>query len=835
LPCLVATIGLAAPATVIHEPRAPANVRLAAREVQRYVYLRTDERLPIAEKRPGAGSAIALGVDQALEAQQYRLQTVSGDLHITGGSDVAVLYGVYHFAETLGVRFYLHGDVVPDKKIPFALPTLDETHKPLFDQRGIQPFHDFPEGPDWWEMDDYKTHLSQLVKMRMNWIGFHCYPESGPGPEPLVWIGLPEDVNADGTVKFAYPSRWFTTQGGTFGYNAAKTGDFSAGANLLFTDDYHGPSVTDGHRPPFIQTASHMRRPLPQDMEGATEVYDKTGRFLNEVFTRARDLGITTVIGTETPLVLPAKVKERLESKGMNPADPAVVQKVYEGMFTRIARTHPLDYFWVWTPEPWTHRGNTPEQLTATVTDLDAALKALEAVGYPFKFGTCGWVLGPQQDRSLFDRRLPQDAAMACINSKFGFKPVEPGFAKVKDRPKWAIPWLEDDPGMIIPQLWAGRVRRDAADALAYGCTGLMGIHWRTKTLSPTVSALARAGWDQTGWDTAPAAKPTSRRDMPAGDFYSDWCRAWFGEEVAIPMANMFTALDSGGGKGRELRAHLPRPGLWTQGGSIAINPNAWARVSTQYAFVDSMEKLRDQVKGAGNLERFDYWLNSMRYLRAMGRIGCLRGALDKAMKRVNSQKNQASRMQAAKQALTLRINLARQWEKLMTLQLAVTDTIGGIGTIANLEQHVLRNFRDGGKNRFMDIHDGALARALGRDLPAEVHPTKRYLGAPRLIVPTVRPSVDEGEALTLKVIVLDNERPKTAALYWRPMGDGPYRKLDLKHVARGVYTVTLPPADGSMEYYIVAVAAGGETLNWPATAPGISQTVVTAPRRDGR
>ena len=44
-------------------------------------------------------------------------------------------------------------------------------------------------------------------------------------------------------------------------------------------------------------------------------------------------------------------------------------------------------------------------------------------------------------------------------------------------------------------------MRRDAADALAYGCTGLLGIHWRTRILGPNVSALAKAAWDQKPWN----------------------------------------------------------------------------------------------------------------------------------------------------------------------------------------------------------------------------------------------------------------------------------------------------------------------------------------------
>ena len=35
-----------------------------------------------------------------------------------------------------------------------------------------------------------------------------------------------------------------------------------------------------------------------------------------------------------------------------------------------------------------------------------------------------------------------------------------------------------------------------------------------------------------------------------------------------------------------------------------------------------------------------------------------------------------------------MRIRMARLWEKMLTWQIAATDTPGELGTIANLEQH---------------------------------------------------------------------------------------------------------------------------------------------------
>ena len=80
---------------------------------------------------------------------------------------------------------------------------------PLFNLRGIQPFHDFPEGPDWWNLDDYKAVFSQLPKLRMNFFGLHTYPEGHPNAEPTVWIGLPQDVAAE---AYDYPEEFFAPQ-----------------------------------------------------------------------------------------------------------------------------------------------------------------------------------------------------------------------------------------------------------------------------------------------------------------------------------------------------------------------------------------------------------------------------------------------------------------------------------------------------------------------------------------------------------------------------------------------------------------------------------------------
>ncbi|MEI7948445.1 MAG: alpha-glucuronidase family glycosyl hydrolase, partial [bacterium] len=459
--------------------------RLAAQEVSRYVYLRTGAlpgktgqhgTIVIAQNNsPAITDEAVRTASRDLQAQQYVLKTTnSGNKKmwwIVGGDGTGTLYGAYRFAEKLGVRFYLHGDVIPDERLA-AIPDMEETGKPLFALRGVNPWGSHPFGFDAWSTDDYKAIFTQLAKIRMNFLGIHCYPEGHPYAEPTVWVGTTNDFDAKGQVTFSYPARYYSTvsKPGWGGFFAKKTSDYSFGGALLFADDAWAPEVMRGYCP------------SPETPAACNEVFNRMAAQFQDAFRFARELGVKTCVGTESPMIMPKALRKRLAQQGKNPDDPTVVCEIYEGMFRRIAASHPLDYFWIWTPEGWTWGGNKPEQYTNTVRDVNLAIDALKASGAPFKLATCGWVLGPQHDRAAFDNDLPKDISMSAISRNTGAIPVDPAFGKLSGRDKWAIPWLESDnrEGLAGIQLFVGRMRRDAADALAYGCTGLMGLQWRT-------------------------------------------------------------------------------------------------------------------------------------------------------------------------------------------------------------------------------------------------------------------------------------------------------------------------------------------------------------------
>lgn len=505
------------PTSIRYDSSAEPLLQLAAREIARYIYLRTGW-LPPVDVGSGGDGCLWVGLDAtAMTPQAFKITTgADGGGAIVGGSPIGALYGAYRFAELLGARFYLHGDVVPDPHTPCQFPVGEESGQPLFELRGLNPWGSHAEGLDLWNEDDWKSLIAQMVKMRMNFVGIHGYPEPPPhldwhvySAEPVVWVGLEQDVNEDGSVRSGYTASFFSTmRSGWWGFEAKPTSNYSFGASRLFERDDWGSDIMRG------------LEAEPTDPAQQLEVFNRAGRMFGGAFGFARSLGVKTALGTETPLIVPKALSARLQAEGRDSGDPDVVAEIYRGTFQRLSLAHALDYYWIWTPEAWTWRGATDAMVEATVSDVQIALQAAEDVKAPFKLATAGWVLGPPQDRTLFHKRLPRDVAVAEIARMIGRWPIDPGFGAIEGRDRWAIPWLEDDPCLTSPQLWVGRMRKDASDALRYGCTGLMGLHWRTRILAPNAAALAQAAWKQHDWlrspqDTLEGALGGAHRDLP--------------------------------------------------------------------------------------------------------------------------------------------------------------------------------------------------------------------------------------------------------------------------------------------------------------------------------
>jgi hypothetical protein len=266
--------------------------------------------------------------------------------------------------------------------------------------------------------------------------------------------------------------------------------------------------------------------------------------------------------------------------------------------------------------------------------------------------------------------------------------------------------------------------------------------------------------------------------------------------------------------------------------GHIVRNRTPWDEEQKRYGFVEELARLRGQVEGAGNLERFDYWLNAFSYLRAMARLGCTLGRLDQVMEAIAKETDVVKKKECARdQALPLRLAIPEQWQAMMTFRLATVHSSGAMGAISDLEQTAR------GAGRLDNRYDAELAKLLGAPLPDPVQLRRSYQGLARIIVPDPRSLIEANEKLAMNVMLL-TPRPSdglpSGSLFWRELGRGKFRKSPLAHVARSVYRAEFPAFDGktsAVEWYI-QMTEGAAELCFPATAPILNQSFVVLPRQ---
>jgi hypothetical protein len=185
-------------------------------------------------------------------------------------------------------------------------------------------------------------------------------------------------------------------------------------------------------------------------------------------------------------------------------------------------------------------------------------------------------------------------------------------------------------------------------------------------------------------------------------DFYTDFSRANFGESGSREIGTLLSKID-----GR----NMPEPAGWGPG-LVRVNPQPWDKENSRYRFVAELEGLRSKVAGEVNLQRYDYWLNSFREMRAMAELDCTAGALSIDIERINKETDPAVRQKLVRdEALPLRLGTTRQWEHLLEEYLATVDTPGEMGTITNLETLSRQ------KNRILDKHDTADRKNPGATL----------------------------------------------------------------------------------------------------------------------
>jgi len=872
---------------IVHPGDASTIEKLAAKEVRRYIFLRTGTAPVLATANDYAslpsGNVIVVAANAKpiiteLKADYgnvdapdsdnrkgYLIKSIAKDgrnvLVITGADTTTTLTAAYRFAELLGCYFNLAGDVIPDKRLPYPpdITRYDEKSQPWFELRGCLPFHNFLAGPDFWSTAEYKSFLTQQAKMGLNFFGLHHYPERGEprsleGPEPHIWIGHKKDLNLDGTIKDAgaYAASWastFRTPKNSWSGTPIKTTGFTDGAGKLFAYDEMASDAI-GHQAPTTPAEK-------------AAVFNNVGHLLHDSFTHARALGIKTAIGTESPLAFepgnrakneegddahiitrdwirtcPSFVRDRMRdthgfkiptSRGAE--NEAFAKALYEGIFTRIERTHPLDYFWVWTYECWSYSGHEPsrKQKEAVADDYKYALQVMKQMKTPFTLATFGWKVGSSGgdgEELEFHDDLPKEVPFGTLwDDAQGMWAVLP-----KGRPGWSSCWYEEDWGLIQPQLRSMGVYNEVVHGLKDGgVQALIAKHWRIQSVSQASAAHAQLSWANRAplagrlmtrkeaarkypvfdiWETRVARQPPAFVEWITRH-YQDWARANFGPVKANEIGTLLAMADRLGEPkftGEGLKGSIPRSSRFLPS---AINEleDEDPRKATSRKFRDAIHvytqfcSYKDQIEGNGNRDRYMYWYHFFK-----GQIELCKMAIYR-QHYVDSDQTDA----------TMKKSLLAAWSNLMTHEIQRLRHVSELGVIAQL-------------------HQSTLMDAIRKDLWIKYPINTTYRGEKAVRAMPEITQIYRDETFKQKVIFLGNGGAEDAGLHYRRIGSsGAFSTVALTSIngSRQVMEASLANPGYDFEYYIKG-SVGAEALTYPVTGgkgeESINKTVVIWP-----
>lgn len=235
-------------------------------------------------------------------------------------------------------------------------------------------------------------------------------------------------------------------------------------------------------------------------------------------------------------------------------------------------------------------------------------------------------------------------------------------------------------------------------------------------------------------------------------------------------MAGIFSSLDGVREKSGKTDPHITRllrPSEWFDGlGGIYIPPEPWDSLKADYAFIDEIEELRPLVRGKGNLERFDYWLNQFKYLEATGRFACTLDAYNNAVGTMDAMGNIEQKSYAVETLLPLLRKEIEELKKVHEHLIASVSTRGGIGNITNWQQHIIPLYIAPQIKQIKELtRDSSWVNSLWpSDLPK----------IRRIVVPPPQTILEEGSDYRLKVICF-NVTPAKAMIYWRILGQNKY------------------------------------------------------------
>jgi hypothetical protein len=241
-----------------------------------------------------------------------------------------------------------------------------------------------------------------------------------------------------------------TTTTNRWGYLAQRTSTFGMGAPDLFDGEVFGSEATTRAR-------------------NCWEIAELTQQLWGESFKYAQQLGIHVGLGFE-PYQIPDEIFNAAPPEAhCVPADPKIpgpridpesvtAKDILEARLGRLLEAYPtVDYVWLWEDEGmnWISQ---KQKVPFSTTPFKQAHDFLRRQAPQKRLVLSGWG-GVVRHFAHFHQELPGDVIFSSLNDNVGWDPVNEAYATLEGRERWAIPWLEDDPAMWLPQFHVYRNR----------------------------------------------------------------------------------------------------------------------------------------------------------------------------------------------------------------------------------------------------------------------------------------------------------------------------------------------------------------------------------------
>ncbi|MGH9616528.1 MAG: hypothetical protein ACRD28_07270, partial [Acidobacteriaceae bacterium] len=491
-----------------------AKTRLAERELLSGLRMLNAALQPTlaTENRSADSVVVTLLVDRSRfkHSEEYEIAASGRNLTLGAANEQALLYAVFDFLERQGLVFGIDGTtapIVPPASLRLPLDGQKWIGSPRFAVRGLLPWPDFLNCISVYNEEDFRAYFAAMLRMRFNMFGMHVYTQNEPGPMAESYLSF----------EFAGSGHRAALENSamrSWGYLPQRTSTYSMGAAQFFDSDTFGADATR----------------LAADN---WDIAARTTAMLRSAFSFAHELGIRTGIGFE-PYQNPAEIRRALPPEALSHPNGFIESTtacdLLERRLADLLERYPMvDYVWLWQDENanWESR---EKNIPLSVTPFLQARNFLRRHAPNKQLVLAGWGGVTRHFQSLH-QRLPEDIVFSALSDSLGWDPVSEAFGKLGSRERWPIPWLEDDPSMWFPQFRASRFQMDLNRAQNFGCSGVLGIHWRHRIVDPTATYLARAAWDG---------------NLTASAHYENFCAAQAVGDHAVEMAKLFEDCDRG-------------------------------------------------------------------------------------------------------------------------------------------------------------------------------------------------------------------------------------------------------------------------------------------------